>query len=92
MGKKATLEQEHAQLKLHTQRIKVGYGPETTLPIDEINTQMSDIEQKISTLDERIRPLAKIAQEIFNPRWGLLTPAGFDKSYLARQLEGYADV
>jgi HAD superfamily 5'-nucleotidase-like hydrolase len=92
MGKKANLEQEHARLKLHTQRIKGGYGPETKLVIDEINSQVSDIEQKISTLDERIRPLAKKAQEIFNPRWGLLTRAGFDKSYLARQLEGYADV
>ncbi|MGD2015075.1 MAG: HAD-IG family 5'-nucleotidase [Desulfobacterales bacterium] len=92
MGKKVTLEQEHARLKLHTQRIKGGYGPETKLVIDEINSQVSEVEQKILTLDERIKPLAKKAQEIFNPHWGLLTRAGFDKSYLARQLEGYADI
>jgi hypothetical protein len=92
MGKKASLEQEHARLKLHTQRIKGGYGPETKLVIDEINSQVSEVEQKILTLDERIKPLAKKAQEIFNPHWGLLTRAGFDKSYLARQLEGYADI
>jgi hypothetical protein len=92
MGKKATLEQEQVQLKLYSQRIMGGYGPETKLVIDEINSQVSDIEQKISALDERIKPLAKEAQQIFNPRWGLLTRAGFDKSYLARQLEGYADI
>ena len=34
----------------------IGYGPETTLPIDELNIQLADIKQKISTLDERIRP------------------------------------
>ena len=92
MGKKATLEQEQVRLKLYCQRIKGGYGPETPLLMDELNRQMNDLTQKISTLDECIKPLAKEAQEIFNPRWGLLTRAGFDKSYLARQLEGYADV
>jgi HAD superfamily 5'-nucleotidase-like hydrolase len=92
MGKKATLEQEQVRLKLYTQRIKGGYGPETSLLLDELNSQMKDLTEKISTIDERIKPLAKEAQEIFNPRWGLLTRAGFDKSYLARQLEGYADI
>ena len=29
---------------------------------------------------------------LFNPRWGLLTRAGNDKSYLTRILEGYADI
>ena len=92
MGKKATLEQEQVQLKLYSQRIMGGYGPKTKLVVDEINSQVSAIEQKISALDERIKPLAKEAQQIFNPRWGLLTRAGFVKSYLARQLEGYADI
>ena len=92
MGKKVKLEQELAQFKLYAQRIKDGYGPETTLLIDELNSQMNELAQKISTIDEQIIPLAKEAQKIFNPRWGLLTRAGFDKSYLARQLEGYADI
>jgi FMN phosphatase YigB (HAD superfamily) len=91
MSKKVNLEQEQFRLKLYTQRIKGGYGPETNSSLAELHSQMNDLTQKISTIDERIKPLAKEAQEIFNPRWGLLTRAGFDKSYLARQLEGYAD-
>jgi HAD superfamily 5'-nucleotidase-like hydrolase len=92
MDEKANLEREQFRLKLYIQRIQRGYGPESTWPLEELNNQMKDLTQKISTLDERIKPLAKEAQEIFNPRWGLLTRAGFDKSYLARQLEGYADI
>jgi HAD superfamily 5'-nucleotidase-like hydrolase len=92
MGQKATLEQKQVQLKVYIQRIKGGYGPKAPLLMEELNRQMNDLTQKISTLDERIKPLAKAAQEIFNPHWGLLTRAGFDKSYLARQLERYADV
>jgi hypothetical protein len=92
MSKKVNLEQEQFRLKLYTQRIKGGYGPETNSSLAELHSQMNDLTQKISTIDERIKLLAKEAQEIFNPRWGLLTRAGFDKSYLARQLEGYADI
>ena len=29
---------------------------------------------------------------LFNQRWGLLTRTGYDKSYLTRILEGYADI
>jgi HAD superfamily 5'-nucleotidase-like hydrolase len=92
MDKKVKLEQELVQLKLYAQRIKGGYGPETTLLIDELNSQMNALAQNISAIDEQIIPLAKEAQKIFNRHWGLLTRAGFDKSYLARQLEGYADI
>ena len=92
MGKKVDLEQEQVRLKLYAQRLKARYGPEITLRLNEISSQINDLTQKISTIDERIKPLAKEAQEVFNQRWGLLTRAGFDKSYLARQLEGYADI
>jgi hypothetical protein len=92
MDKKARLEREQFRLELYIQRLQRGYGPESTLLLEELNSQIKALTQKISTLDERIKPLAKQAQEIFNPRWGLLTRAGFDKSYLARQLEGYADI
>jgi hypothetical protein len=92
MGKKTELEQEQTQLKLYIQRIEGGYGPKTSLPLEELNRQLDELTQKITALDERIKPLAREAHEIFNSRWGLLTRAGFDKSYLARQLEGYADI
>ena len=39
-----------------------------------------------------LAPLAKAATELSNPRWGLLTRAGNDKSHLARQVERHADV
>jgi hypothetical protein len=92
MGKKTNLEQEQVRLKLDIQRIINGYGPEPKLLLEELNSQINNTTQQISTLDELIKILAKEAQEMFNSHWGLLTRAGFDKSYLARQLEGYADI
>jgi hypothetical protein len=92
MVEKTNLEQQQVRLKLYAQRLKDGYGPETTLRLNELGDQLDGLAEKISALDEHIKPLAKEAQEVFNQRWGLLTRAGFDKSYLARQLEGYADI
>ena len=92
MRKKAKLEQKRARLRLQIQRTDHGYGPESDVPLAEINLQREKLSKKISTLDEHISPLAKASQMMFNPRWGLLTRAGYDKSYLARQLEGYADI
>jgi len=92
MGEKAGLERERAQIMLYVQRARQGYGPDPDVTVDDPDTRINDLMEKISALDERIKPLAKRAQGMFNPRWGLLTRAGIDKSYLARQLEGYADV
>ena len=44
------------------------------------------------TLDAEIAPLAQAGTELTNPRWGLLTRAGNDKSHLTRQIERYADI
>lgn len=92
MVEKTKLEREQAQIRLHAQRAKCGYGPKPTFSVAELYGQMDQLKKKISALDERIKPLAQEAQKMFNPRWGLLTRAGFDKSYLVRQLEGYADI
>jgi hypothetical protein len=46
---------------------------------------------RLRELDARIAPLAEAAGTLFNARWGLLMRSGLDKSYLARQLERYAD-
>ncbi len=89
---KAKLEQEHLQWKICVQRTVHRYGPESTLPIEELTTRMGTLEEKIADLNDRIGPLARKAQKMFNPCWGLLTRAGIDKSYLARQVEGYADI
>jgi hypothetical protein len=57
-----------------------------------LNQRIDAIHQEISRLDDQIGPLAQASGMLFNPRWGLLTRAGNDKSYLTRILEGYADI
>jgi len=54
--------------------------------------RIGKLREEIAEVNDRIGPLAQKAQTLFNPRWGLLMRAGIDKSYLARQLEGYADI
>lgn len=53
---------------------------------------MQGIRASIEALDEEISPLAQMDAELNNKTWGLLLRAGNDKSYLAYQLERYADV
>ncbi len=92
MIEKAKLEQEHLQLKICVQRAEHRYGPVSALSVAELMNRIGELKEKIADLNDRISPLAQKAQEMFNPRWGLLTRAGIDKSYLARQVEGYADI
>ena len=53
---------------------------------------MARLRTRLVDLDQELAPLAKAATELSNPRWGLLTRAGNDKSHLARQVERHADV
>jgi HAD superfamily 5'-nucleotidase-like hydrolase len=92
MIQKADLERQQAQLRLQTQRATRGYGPESGVSIAELDQRMHEITEKILALDAQVGPLAQKAWTMFSPRWGLLTRAGNDKSYLTRQLEGYADI
>ena len=92
MVEKTKLEWEQVQLKLHTQRSNFGYGPESAYSLEEVSERIEEITGKISALNDRINPLVRKAKQMFNPHWGSLTRAGFDKSYLARELEGYADI
>jgi FMN phosphatase YigB (HAD superfamily) len=92
MIKKAKHEMERAQLRLHLQRVKDAYGPESNISASELQRRIEELVDEIRTLDERTRPLAIQAQTLYNRNWGLLTRAGYDKSYLARQLEGYSDI
>jgi hypothetical protein len=92
MVEKTKLEWEQVQLKLHVQRANCGYGPGSASSVEALSSQIEALTETISALDNRIKPLAQEAQKMFNTRWGLITRAGFDKSYLARQLEGYADI
>jgi HAD superfamily 5'-nucleotidase-like hydrolase len=92
MVDKARLEQEQAQLRLHLLRAKHGYGAESGVSVEKLNIRIDELMDEIFALDRQIKPLAKEAGQMFNPHWGLLTRAGYDKSYLARQLEGYSDI
>jgi hypothetical protein len=92
MMQKAELERKQAQLRLQAQRAKQGYGPEAGVSIAELHQRMDEITEEIWALDAKMRPLTQEAWTMFNPRWGLLTRAGYDKSYLTRLLEGYADI
>ena len=92
MTEKAEFERQRAQLKLQMQREMQGYGSESGIPILELRQRIDKIEKEISGLDAYLGPLARDAGMLFNPRWGLLTRAGYDKSYLTRLLEGYADI
>jgi HAD superfamily 5'-nucleotidase-like hydrolase len=92
MTQKSELERQRAQLRLQMQRETRNYGPESGVANAELSQRIHEISQEISELDEQIGPLAQEAGMLFNPRWGLLTRAGYDKSYLTRLLEGYADI
>lgn len=92
MKEKATLEKYMTQMQIYVQRATFGYGPQPDMSILTINKKIAELSEKITTLDKRIKPLAINAWKIFNSRWGLITRAGWDKSYLSRLLEGHADI
>lgn len=91
MAEKVVHERTHARLRLEIQRKEAGYG-EATRPADVVRTEMLAARSEISSLDDRIAPLAKEGSELHNRRWGPLMRAGNDKSHLARQVERYADI
>lgn len=92
MDQKERLEAEACRLRLAVQRKRSG-GPGTPkASIRSLERRLGVIRTALGSLDERIAPLATEAARLSNPRWGLLFRAGNDKSYLARQVERYADI
>lgn len=92
MEEKERLEFDYCQVRIQLQRKKGKYGPSTKGTVAALEKQGSDLRARIAELDERIAPLAEAAGTTSNPRWGLLMRSGNDKSYLARQVERYADI
>lgn len=92
MEEKERLEFDYCQVRIQLQRKKGKYGPATKATVAALEKQGSDLRARIAELDERIAPLAEAAGTTSNPRWGLLMRSGNDKSYLARQVERYADI
>jgi HAD superfamily 5'-nucleotidase-like hydrolase len=92
MQEKEALEAQQAELRLLLQRKRDGYGPPIADSDGAIEARLHAGRARLVALDAEIAPLARAATAVLNPRWGLLTRAGNDKSHLARQIERYADI
>ncbi|MBK7584031.1 MAG: HAD-IG family 5'-nucleotidase [Myxococcales bacterium] len=88
MAEKERAEHEHSTARLALERIEQHGASADPIPL---RARLHAAKDQLAALDGRIAPLAEEAGSLFNPRWGLLMRAGLDKSYLARQLERYAD-
>lgn len=92
MVEKEGLEQKVVEAKVALQRAEVGYGPPAADTPDTLRRHIADLRHRIEALDEQLGPLAGAASTIASERWGPLFRTGNDKSYLARQVEAYADI
>lgn len=92
MTEKEELESLVCQARLELQRLRDRYGPPLNRAADAIEAEVAGHRARLAALDEEIGPLASRAADVSNPHWGPLMRAGNDKSYLARQVERYADI
>ncbi|KAI5349047.1 hypothetical protein L3X38_001934 [Prunus dulcis] len=85
------------QLRLASQRRTKGRLAQTLAATNLDDQELSESMQKLlivmQRLDQKIAPMLEADGELFNKRWGFLSRAGlWDKSYLMRQIEKYADI
>jgi HAD superfamily 5'-nucleotidase-like hydrolase len=99
MSEKEMKEAEYSNLRLALQRSRLLYGPSqlktSGKPAEHLaahQEKMTELKSELEGLDKKITPLAKLSSELSNKHWGPLMRAGNDKSYLAFQMERYADV
>ena len=92
MARKEVLESEYSAKRLALQRKRHGYGPQTEASKEDLERSLAELRETLVDLDNEIAPIAKEANQLLNPNWGLLMRAGNDKSHFARQMERYADV
>jgi HAD superfamily 5'-nucleotidase-like hydrolase len=92
MAEKEEIEQAVCQARLELQRKRERYGPRSPRSAAQLEAELTELRARLAALDEAIGPLASRAAQVSNPRWGPLMRAGNDKSYLARQVERYADI
>ena len=92
MEAKEGLEGELSRTRLALQRRRAGYGPAPEAAAGDLDGRVQALRSRLVALDGEIAPLAQAGTELVNPRWGLLTRAGNDKSHLTRQIERYADI
>ena len=92
MKKKEGLEFEVCQWRVLLERKKQNYGPPVAQSTEELEKYLSQLKADLELVDQSISPLARSAAKLNNQSWGLLMRAGNDKSYLAYQMERYADI
>ena len=92
MQQKALLEHEYSQLRLTLQRRRAKSPKKHILGEEQLRCQQDELRQQLVELDARLAPLAERSSQLVNARWGQLMRSGGDKSYLARQIERYADI
>lgn len=93
MADKERVEAQYCLARLRAQRKVGGYAPtEPQKDPKEPETPLAELRAQTEALDEKLAPLARASTEISNPYWGLLMRTGNDKSYLAYQVERFADI
>ena len=92
MAEKERLEFAFSQYRLARQRQRGNYGPILAADTGDLADKMNALRDRLVQLDNEIAPLVARGGQIHNRHWGLMMRAGNDKSLLARQVEGHADV
>jgi len=94
MRQKIALDEEQAVLRNSIKRLEHGQELPPGTPTDQESLQerLRALRQQIEQLDAQISPLAQASARMGHERWGPAMRAGNDKSRLARQIEGHADI
>ncbi|MCA8955794.1 MAG: HAD-IG family 5'-nucleotidase [Planctomycetes bacterium] len=94
MEQKQALDHEQATLRLALLRLEHGGALPAGVPgtAAELQERLRALWPRLEELDRRIAPLAAAAGRLGHAAWGPLMRAGRDKSRLAREIEGFADV
>lgn len=92
MAEKVQYEHALSLARLDLQRLRHKRSSAKEKPVRSLEEHITELRNHILALDEKIVPYAKRAATLTNPLWGPLLRAGNDKSHLARQVEGSADI
>jgi 5'-nucleotidase len=94
MQQKVALDEEQAAFRIGLLRIERGQPVPSGVPTEsaEVQERLKALRQEIEQLDAQIMPLAQASSRMGHELWGPAMRAGNDKSRLARQIEGHADI
>ena len=94
MRDKVALDEEQAALRNSLKRLDHDQPLPHGVPASQgaLQERLRELRQQIEALDQQISPLAQASARMGHERWGPAMRAGNDKSRLARQIEGHADI